>query len=164
MIDSLEKLAENKILLPGDAVLKKWKDDKLKIVFTNGCFDILHIGHLSYLLKAASLGDKLIIGLNSDASVKRLKGSNRPINLEESRALMLASLYFVDAVIIFDTDTPLQLITQLLPNVLVKGGDYIKENIVGAKEVEENDGEVVVVKFLDEHSSTSIINKINSGL
>ena len=164
MIDTLEKLAKNKILRSEDVVFNKWKNDKLKIVFTNGCFDILHIGHLSYLLKAASLGDKLVIGLNSDKSVKRLKGTNRPINVEESRALMLAALYFVDAVIIFEEDTPLNVVKHLMPNVLVKGGDYVKENVVGAKEVEDNGGEVVIVKFLEGHSSTSIINKINNSI
>lgn len=161
MIDSLEQLAAQKILvLNDDSLLKQWKNDGDKIVFTNGCFDILHIGHLSYLLKASSLGNRLVIGLNADSSVKKLKGKDRPINSEYNRALLLASLYFVDAVIVFDEETPLELIKQVLPDVLVKGGDYTVDKIIGAKEVEANGGEVVIVTFLEGYSSSAIINKI----
>lgn len=159
-MDNLEQLMAQKIL-DVDVKLQEWKKQGLKIVFTNGCFDILHIGHLSYLLKAASLGDKLIIGLNTDASVRKLKGENRPVNELKSRALMLAALYFVDAVVVFEEETPLELIKQILPDVLVKGGDYTIATIVGAAEVQANGGKVEIVKFLDGYSSTSIINKIN---
>lgn len=159
-MDSLEELAAQKII-DVSTKLQEWKSQGLKIVFTNGCFDILHIGHLSYLLKAASLGDQLIIGLNADESVRKLKGENRPVNDVRSRALMLAALYFVDAVIVFEEETPLELIKQILPDVLVKGGDYTLATIVGAAEVQANGGKVEIVKFLDGYSSTSIINKIN---
>ncbi|MFD1255869.1 D-glycero-beta-D-manno-heptose 1-phosphate adenylyltransferase [Mucilaginibacter terrae] len=137
-----------------------WKQQGEKIVFTNGVFDLVHTGHLTYMAKAAELGHKLIIGLNSDASVKRLKGESRPINKQDSRALLLASLFFVDAVVVFEEDTPLNLISVLLPDIFVKGGDYAIENMVGAKEVMANGGEVKTLYFVDGYSSTSIINQI----
>lgn len=137
-----------------------WKQQGQKIVFTNGVFDLVHIGHLTYMAKAAELGHKLIIGLNSDASVKRLKGESRPVNKQDSRALLLASMFFVDAVVVFEEDTPLNLISTLLPDILVKGGDYAIENMVGAKEVMANGGEVKTLDFVDGYSSTSIINQI----
>ena len=137
-----------------------WHFQDKKVVFTNGVFDLLHTGHITYLTKAAELGDKLIIGLNTDASVKRLKGPDRPVNDENSRALLLASLFFVDAIVMFDDDTPLNLITELQPNILVKGADYAIENIVGAKEVIANGGEVKTIDFVDGFSSTSIIKRI----
>jgi len=137
-----------------------WKQAGQKVVFTNGVFDLLHIGHLTYMAKAAELGHKLIIGLNSDASVKRLKGESRPVNNQNSRAMLLAALFFVDAVVLFEEDTPLNLISALLPDVLVKGADYQIENIAGAKEVLANGGEVKTITFVDGYSSTAIINKI----
>jgi len=137
-----------------------WRLLDKKIVFTNGVFDLLHTGHITYLTKAAELGEKLIIGLNTDASVKRLKGTDRPVNDENSRALLLASLFFVDAIVLFDDDIPLNLITQLMPDILVKGADYTIDNIVGAKEVIANGGEVKTIDFVDGFSSTSIIQKI----
>lgn len=140
--------------------IDKWKAFNDKVVFTNGCFDILHLGHIDYLAKAADLGDRLIIGLNSDASVARLKGENRPIIDQKTRALKLASLVFVDAVVLFTEDTPLDAITTLRPNVLVKGGDYTVDAIVGAKEVTDKGGDVVVIPFLKGHSTTSIVKKI----
>ena len=140
--------------------LAAWRFQDKKIVFTNGVFDLLHTGHITYLTKAAELGEKLIIGLNADASVKRLKGSDRPVNNENSRALLLAALFFVDAIVLFDDDTPLDLITQLMPDILVKGADYTIDNIVGAKEVIANGGEVKTIDFVDGFSSTSIIQKI----
>ena len=140
--------------------VKEWKSEGKKVVFTNGVFDLVHIGHLTYLSKAAELGDKLIIGLNSDSSVKRLKGESRPINDQNSRAALLASFFFVDAVVLFEEDTPLNLISTLLPDVLIKGADYSIENIVGAKEVIANGGEVKTITFVDGYSSTSIIQKI----
>lgn len=132
-----------------------------KIVFTNGCFDILHLGHITYLEQAKEKGDILIVGLNSDASVKRLKGTERPIKDEQSRASILAALSSVDIVIIFEEDTPIDLITAVNPNVLVKGGDYKKENIVGAEFVESQGGSVEIIPFLEGHSSTDLINKLN---
>lgn len=129
-------------------------------VFTNGVFDIIHPGHLTYLAEARALGDRLIVGLNSDASVKRLKGAERPIMNQEARAQLLASLFFVDGVVIFDEDTPLELITKLKPDILVKGGDYTEANIVGAKEVRAYGGEVQVLPFIEGFSSTSIIDRI----
>ena len=138
-----------------------WQAAGNKVVFTNGVFDLLHTGHITYLAKAAELGDKLVIGLNSDISVKRIKGESRPINSENNRAALLAALFFVDAVVLFEEDTPLNLITALMPDVLVKGADYAIENIVGAKEVIANGGEVKTINFVKGHSSTSIIQKIN---
>lgn len=137
-----------------------WQKEGKKVVFTNGVFDLLHIGHITYMAKAAELGDKLIIGLNADASVKRLKGDDRPVNDQNSRALLLAALFFVDAIVLFEEDTPQQLIAALLPDVLVKGADYAIENIVGAKEVIANGGEVKTIDFVEGHSSTAIIQKI----
>jgi D-glycero-beta-D-manno-heptose 1-phosphate adenylyltransferase len=153
----LQKLSTPEQLLHQLAALKlKGK----KIVFTNGCFDILHEGHLQSLHTAAEFGHFLIVAVNSDASVKRLKGATRPINNETSRMLMLANLQVVDAVVLFDADTPLQLITTLQPNVLVKGGDYTIETIIGAKEVLANGGTVEIVPIKEGFSTTKIIEKI----
>ncbi|QHS57695.1 D-glycero-beta-D-manno-heptose 1-phosphate adenylyltransferase [Mucilaginibacter sp. 14171R-50] len=137
-----------------------WKSEGKKVVFTNGVFDLLHLGHITYLSKAAELGDKLVIGLNADASVKRLKGENRPVNDQNNRAALLAALFFVDAVVLFEEDTPRELITQLSPDVLVKGADYTVDNIAGAKEVLANGGEVKTITLVEGYSSTNIINKI----
>lgn len=141
---------------------KRWKGDGKTIVFTNGVFDILHIGHISYLAQAFELGDKLVIGLNADASVKRLKGDGRPINNQDNRAKLLAALFFVDAVVVFDEDTPKELITNILPDVLVKGADYSIDNIVGAREVLANGGFVKTIDFVNGHSSTSLIEKMTA--
>lgn len=138
----------------------KWRKDQQKIVFTNGCFDILHLGHIDYLEKARSLGDKLIVGLNSDDSARRLKGDERPINDLNARSLMLAALDFVDAVVPFEEDTPLTLISTLLPDMLIKGGDYQKENIVGANVVIESGGSVETFELVKGYSTTAIINKL----
>ena len=140
--------------------LKKIKEENKKIVFTNGCFDILHVGHVRYLSKAKKLGNILIVGLNSDKSVKKLKGDNRPINIFEDRATLLASLRFVDLVIIFEEKTPENLIKKIKPDILVKGGDYDIKDIVGYKTVIENGGEVKVLGFQDGYSSSNYINKI----
>jgi rfaE bifunctional protein nucleotidyltransferase chain/domain len=142
--------------------VKAWQAEGQKVVFTNGVFDLLHIGHLTYMAKASELGDKLIIGLNADSSVKRIKGDDRPVNDQNNRAALLAALFFVDAITIFEEDTPFNLITTLMPDILVKGADYSIENIVGAKEVMANGGEVKTITFVDGYSSTSIINKIRS--
>ena len=140
--------------------LKKIKEENKKIVFTNGCFDILHVGHVRYLSKAKKLGNILIVGLNSDKSVKKLKGDNRPINIFEDRATLLTSLRFVDLVIIFEEKTPENLIKKIKPDILVKGGDYNIEDIVGYKTVIENGGEVKVLRFHEGYSSSNYINKI----
>ncbi|MCK5838711.1 MAG: D-glycero-beta-D-manno-heptose 1-phosphate adenylyltransferase [Bacteroidales bacterium] len=137
-----------------------WRLMKKKIVFTNGCFDIIHLGHINYLSKAADLGTILIIGLNTDASVKRLKGIGRPVNDEDARAQSLAALFFVDAIILFDEDTPYNLIKKVKPHILVKGSDYKNEDIVGHDIVKENGGAVVTIDLLPGYSTTSIIQKI----
>ena len=140
--------------------LNRWRLLGKIIVFTNGVFDILHQGHIASLSEAASYGHILIVGVNADASVKRLKGETRPINSEQSRALLLASLVMIDAVLIFEEDTPLHLITNILPDVLVKGGDYTLEQIVVAKEVTANGGEVKIAPIVEGFSTTSIIEKM----
>lgn len=137
-----------------------WKANGKKVVFTNGCFDILHYGHVHYLAQARAQGDKLVIGLNSKSSVKRLKGENRPINDDETRLHLLASLQYVDAVVIFEQDTPLELIKVIIPDILVKGGDYTIETIVGADLVLENGGEVKSLAFVEGYSTTSIEQKL----
>ena len=140
-----------------------WKQAGEEVVFTNGCFDIIHRGHIEVLAQTADLGDRLIIGLNSDSSIQKLKGEDRPIIEEQSRAILLASLEFVDVVVIFSEDTPLKLISALLPDVLAKGGDYEIEAIVGHEIVQNNGGEVILVPFVDGFSSTTIIDKIKKS-
>lgn len=139
--------------------LETWKNSG-NIVFTNGCFDILHLGHVDYLEKAAEKGSKLIVGLNTDRSVKKLKGPQRPLNNEYSRARILAALQFIDAVVLFEEDTPLKLIMSIIPDVLVKGDDYDIDNIVGADFVINNGGKVETVALVKGHSTTSLISKI----
>jgi D-glycero-beta-D-manno-heptose 1-phosphate adenylyltransferase len=140
--------------------ITQWKQSGKTIAFTNGCFDILHEGHIYSLSQAASEADYLVVGVNADASVKKLKGESRPINNEHSRSLLLASILLVDAVVIFTEDTPLELIKAILPDVLVKGGDYKAEEIAGAKEVIANGGRVVINPILQGFSTTSIIGKM----
>ena len=140
-----------------------WKQAGKKIVFTNGCFDIIHRGHIEVLAQTAYLGDRLIIGLNSDSSIQKLKGEDRPIMTENSRAILLAALSFVDAVILFPEDTPINLISTLLPDVLAKGGDYEIETIVGHEIVQNNGGQVILVPFVEGFSSTTIIDKIKKS-
>ena len=148
--------------------LKKWLDEchrqGKRVVFSNGCFDILHRGHVEYLAKAADLGDKLIIGLNTDASVKRLKGPSRPVNDQNARAFVLAALQFVDAVVLFDEDTPYNLIKKVLPDVLVKGKDYEPKNIVGYDIVTEHGGKVETIDLVEGFSTTKTIEKINKKI
>ena len=148
-------------LISGKAVddFRKSNYDQ-KIVFTNGCFDIMHVGHIRYLQEAAKLGDILVVGLNSDASVKRLKGPERPINSELERAEMMCAMGFIDYVVIFDEDTPLELIKKIQPDVLVKGGDYVNEYVVGSNEVEARGGKLVLIPFVEGKSTTNIIKKI----
>ena len=144
------------------AQLSKLKMEGEKIVFTNGCFDLLHKGHISYLEKAKELGNYLVVGLNSDLSVRRLKGEGRPIKEIESRIAVLAGLASVDMVVVFEEDTPKDLIESLNPDVLVKGGDYKIEDIVGADFVLQNGGEVLTIDFVAGYSSSSIIQKMES--
>jgi len=141
----------------------QWRVTGKTIAFTNGVFDILHQGHIFSLSQAAKEADILIIGLNADASVKRLKGDSRPVNNQESRALLLASLQIVDAVVLFEEDTPLQLISSILPDVLIKGGDYTVEQIAGANEVIAAGGRVVINPILEGFSTTGIIEQIRKS-
>jgi len=155
---------QSKILLDRselENMLAVWRFKDQKVVFTNGCFDIIHRGHVEYLAQAASLGDQLIIGLNTDGSVKRLKGSSRPVQDENTRALVLASFSFVSKVILFDEDTPIELIKLIQPKILVKGGDYKPENIVGHDIVTSYGGDVATIDLVEGFSTSSIINKIS---
>lgn len=150
-------------IVPIDECVKKvalWKKSGEQIVFTNGCFDIVHFGHVDYLERARDLGTKLIVGLNTDSSVSRFKGPGRPIQVEASRARVLASFQFVDLVVFFDEDTPLRLISALVPHVLVKGSDYLAENIVGADVVKRGGGKVVTLDFIKGYSTSAVIEKI----
>ena len=152
----------NKIVNWADArsIVKVWQETGLKVVFTNGCFDIIHPGHVLYLENAAQQGHRLVVGLNSDASVSRLKGEDRPIQNDMARATVLAGLESVDLVVVFEEDTPLDLIKEIQPDVLVKGGDWVIEDIVGSDIVLEKGGEVRSLLFEDGHSTTNIIDKI----
>ncbi len=142
-------------------IIKKIKAERKKIIFTNGCFDLLHVGHIRYLAQAKKLGDFLIIGLNSDSSVKEIKGKDRPINSFEDRATLLSALNSVDLVIMFEEQTPENLIKDIVPDILVKGGDYNIEDIAGYQTVIQNGGQVKTLSFYDGYSSTKYINKIN---
>jgi rfaE bifunctional protein nucleotidyltransferase chain/domain len=139
-----------------------WKQENETVVFTNGCFDILHLGHVDYLEKARLCGSKMIVGVNTDASVRQLKGPTRPVNSEYARARILAALGFVDLVIIFEEETPLNLINELLPDVLIKGDDYSIETIVGAKEVIANGGKVTTIPLVPTYSTTNLIQKLKN--
>jgi rfaE bifunctional protein nucleotidyltransferase chain/domain len=143
--------------------VETWKTGGKKIVFTNGCFDLLHAGHIAYLSEAADLGDVLIVGLNSDSSVQVLKGPTRPVNDQQTRAAILGSMFFIDAVVPFSEETPLNLIKAILPDVLVKGGDYEIAQIAGSKEVLANGGEVRILSFLPGYSSSAVIEKIKKS-
>jgi rfaE bifunctional protein nucleotidyltransferase chain/domain len=160
-IDAIEK----KILTLPQAVLLAtgWRNTGKTIAFSNGCFDILHEGHIFSLSQAAKEADYLIVGLNSDSSTKKLKGPGRPVNHEKSRALLLAALVIVDAVVIFEEDTPRDLITAVMPDVLVKGGDYTVEQIAGSKEVLANGGRVVINPIVEGFSTTGIIEHIKKS-
>ena len=154
----------NSKLQKAEEVIKKiaqWRLLNKTVAFTNGCFDILHSGHIYSLSEAALQADYLVVGLNSDSSTKKLKGKDRPINNEQSRALLLSSLVMVDAVVIFEEETPLELIKKLLPDVLVKGGDYTVEQIAGAKEVMANGGKVIINPIIEGFSTSGLIGKIN---
>ncbi len=140
--------------------VKDWQHTGNRVVFTNGCFDLIHLGHVDYLEKARMLGDKLVIGLNTDDSVSRFKGPERPLQDQVSRARVLAAMQFVDLVVFFNEDTPLNLISELIPNILVKGSDYLADNIVGADVVKKNDGVVKTIDFVPGYSTTRIVEKI----
>jgi rfaE bifunctional protein nucleotidyltransferase chain/domain len=142
----------------------EWRNQGQKIVFTNGCFDLLHLGHVDYLEKASELADRMVIGLNTDQSVSRLKGPSRPLQDEYSRARIMAALDFVDAVVLFDEPTPLKLIEAVSPDILTKGDDYTIENIVGADFVLGKGGRVVTVPLVQGYSTTNIVRKISSSL
>lgn len=152
----------HKIVDRNNAVHKAeaWKNAGMEVVFTNGCFDILHAGHIQVLEQAKSKGDKLIVALNTDQSVQQLKGKNRPIQNEQTRTQVMAALQCVDMVVLFDEETPLQLIEAIQPDVLVKGGDYIVEEIVGYATVIEHGGKVEIIPFLNDYSTTNVIKKI----
>ncbi|MFY9158621.1 D-glycero-beta-D-manno-heptose 1-phosphate adenylyltransferase [Aquirufa ecclesiirivi] len=158
----MSTLSEQKIHTLSEAIelRKTWKKDHQKVVFTNGCFDILHLGHVDYLEKSSQAGDKMIVAVNSDRSVRELKGPERPVNTEYARARLIAALGFVSMVIIFDEETPLELIKALLPDVLIKGNDYTIDTIVGSKEVLEAGGEVSTIDLVPNYSTTGIINKL----
>ena len=160
-----QEAIQRKILNPKelDSLLAYWSFKDFKIVFTNGCFDIIHLGHIDYLAKAADLGHKLIIGLNSDASTRRLKGPTRPINDEHSRAMILASISFVDAIVLFDEDTPYNLIKSIQPDILVKGADYKPEDIVGYDIVMAKGGKVETLEYLEGYSTSNIEKKIKGA-
>jgi rfaE bifunctional protein nucleotidyltransferase chain/domain len=146
-------------------IRERWKREGKKVVFTNGCFDIIHRGHVEYLTKAKALGDILIVGMNTDASVRRLKGPERPVVCQEDRALVLAALRVVDYVCLFDEDTPYELIKAVIPDVLVKGSDWKIDSIVGKDIVEAAGGKVQTIDFVSNRSTTNIIEKIaNSGI
>jgi rfaE bifunctional protein nucleotidyltransferase chain/domain len=137
-----------------------WRFLGKKIIFTNGCFDILHLGHIEYLAKAASLGGVLVVGLNTDQSVSRIKGPQRPLTDQYSRAMVLSSLSFVDAVVLFDEETPYELIEQVCPDILVKGGDYKPEDIIGADILKRNNGQVITIELIPGYSTSAIEEKI----
>lgn len=143
-----------------EAIAENLKSQNKKIVFTNGCFDIIHSGHVDYLKKARKLGDTLIVGLNSDNSVKSIKGQKRPINNQEDRANVLGAFYFVDYIVIFEENTPYELIKLIKPDILVKGADWQSKQIVGQDVVEKSGGKVVLIDYLQGRSTTSIIDKI----
>lgn len=140
----------------------RWRENKKRVVFTNGCFDLLHLGHLAYLSQARSLGDILIVGLNSDSSVRKIKGTQRPVKAQDERSLHLAALSFVDAVIVFEEETPAELIAALEPDILVKGGDYRPDEVVGKDLVESLGGQVTILPFVSGYSTTNLIQKIQS--
>ena len=157
-----QEILKNKIFTTASitTLLNIWRFKGFKIVFTNGCFDLLHLGHIDYLSKAADMGNILIIGVNSDNSVSRIKGNNRPINDELSRTHILASLFFVNAIIVFDEPTPAELIKFIQPDILVKGADWKKEEIAGYDTVVAKGGIIETVKYIDGYSTTALEQKI----
>jgi len=164
-MEELSKItAKIKSLPDAMQIIGKWELAGEKIVFTNGCFDIVHRGHVDYLSRAKDLGTRLVLGLNSDVSVQRLKGSNRPIVDEQSRAILLAAFQFIDMVVLFDEDTPYELIKALQPDVLVKGSDYNAKDIVGYDVLMAKGGRVETIDFVEGFSTTSIVEKIKMSM
>ena len=161
MLEAIQSKIQNWAVL--QQTISRWKAAGEKIVFTNGCFDILHFGHIHYLAEAKALGDRLVVGVNSDRSVKRLKGKNRPIKDEKTRLHLLAAMECVDAVVVFEEDTPLKLIKIILPDLLVKGGDWQVEQIIGSQVVLANGGKIRSLKFVNGYSTTSIAQKIKKS-
>ncbi len=160
-MDKFESITKK--IIESDALAKLltyWHFRNFKIVFTNGCFDILHRGHIEYLAQAATMGDVLIIGLNTDKSVRKLKGNNRPVQDEKARAMILASLQFVDRIVLFNEETPYQLIDKIQPDVLVKGADYKPDKIIGSDIVKAKGGEIVSIDIVEGYSTSSLLNKI----
>jgi D-glycero-beta-D-manno-heptose 1-phosphate adenylyltransferase len=157
-------MTEQKILLSDEAqkLVIDWQNAGEKIVFTNGCFDLVHLGHIDYLEKASKLGGKLVLGLNTDQSVKRLKGESRPLVNEYARARMMAAFEFIDLVVLFDQQTPLELIEKLRPDILVKGNDYTLNNIVGVDFVIKNGGKVETIDLVPGYSTTNLVAKIKA--
>ncbi len=153
----LDKITDAEVL---GRLCEGWRVKGHKIVFTNGCFDLLHAGHIHVLLEAANLGQKFIVGLNTDASVKRLKGEHRPVYSQDVRALLLAAQLYVDAVVLFDRDTPAELLRAVRPDVLVKGGDYTAESVVGYDFVKSYGGEVVIIPTIEGFSTSAILQRI----
>lgn len=146
-----------------EQTIREWQEQGEKVVFSNGCFDIMHLGHIDYLEQARNLGERLVIGVNTDASVSKLKGPLRPVVNEYARARLLAALGFVDAVILFEEDTPKQLIETLKPDILVKGSDYKENEVVGAEFVKSKGGEVKLINLVEGYSTTSLIEKIKKS-
>lgn len=162
----MDKLAHLKNKILTDEILEQrlaqWRFRDLRVVFTNGCFDILHRGHVEYLAKASEYGDILLLGLNTDRSVRAIKGAHRPIQDENSRALILASLSFISAIVLFDEDTPLKLIEKVQPDVLIKGADYKEEEIVGYDIVKARGGKIITIDLVEGLSSSDLINKLTA--
>jgi D-beta-D-heptose 7-phosphate kinase/D-beta-D-heptose 1-phosphate adenosyltransferase len=154
---------QRKVMTPETAARWRGRPGAGRVVFTNGVFDLLHPGHIDILSAARALGDALVVGVNTDASVRRLKGPARPVRSERDRVHVLAALETVDVVVLFDEDTPLELIRTLMPDVLVKGGDYTRETVVGAKEVLAGGGEVVIVPLTPGHSTTGTVERMRAG-
>ena len=163
MSKALNKL-QSKIYILDQLIDKvnNWKDQNKKIVFTNGCFDLIHLGHVEVLARSADLGDKLIVAINSDESITKIKGANRPIIEEESRVKQIAALDFVDAVVLFNQDTPINIISSITPNVITKGGDYKTSDIIGHEIIQENNGVVAIIPLTQGYSTTSILDKIKN--
>ncbi len=165
MKHSKHRHLESKVFGPDDRQtlqrrIQYWRFKDRRIVFTNGCFDLLHAGHVDYLARAADLGSVLLVGLNTDDSVRRIKGANRPLNGQDARALVLASLSFVNAVVLFEEDTPAQIVQTILPDVLVKGDDYSPGDIAGADTVRRHGGQVLTIPLLKGFSTSGLIEKI----
>ncbi len=160
-MNHLEKM-QSKVVSAQKAseIIAQWRKSDCKVVFTNGCFDLVHAGHIDYLSKAADMGNYLVVGLNTDASVSRIKGPSRPVCNEFSRSMVMAALEFVSMVVLFDEETPWELINTVQPDILVKGADYTVDNIVGADIVKARGGQVATIEFLPGYSTSALINRI----